>query len=155
MLKFKKFSSPQSSNTQKKANKTCQKTTLCTCQGKIRYRFLDMHGLAPDIRYKESVAFPANRVLQHVCKFALSKRNMFTAPVTQSYNSLFQKCQRFVDIHGFYLRFSHRECFSKPLWSSQVHEVQFGGDILGVGLHTRVRLDVDGEDAVRARRALV
>ena len=48
-----------------------------------------------------------------------------------------------------------RQRFAESLGASQVHEVQLGSDVLRVGLDARVRLDVDGEDTVRARRTLV
>ena len=80
---------------------------------------------------------------------------MISPPIPQSYHSLLQKCQRLVNIHGFHLRFSNRQRFSEPLGSSEVHQVEFGGDVFRVGLHTRVRLNVDGEDTVRTRRTLV
>lgn len=80
---------------------------------------------------------------------------MIPSSISQSYDGLLKKCQRLVDVHGFHLRFSNRECFTESLGASQVHEVELGGDILRVRLDTRVWLDVDSEDTVGARGTFV
>lgn len=114
-----------------------------------------MRSFPPDVRYEKGVAFSPNRILQYMSKLALPEWDMVTASVSKCDDSLLQKCQRFVDIHGFYLRFTFRQRFPKPLWPSQVHEVEFRSDIFRVGLYTRVGFDMDGKDAVRTWWSLI